>query len=431
MPVNYQMDVINPFEAALKGYGAGAQMLQQERTAERQVRQDEQQGQLFGLQMQEAQARLQTLNDERAKAQRAQASVAKAIEAVQNGEFSSELIAETYIASPEFGKFLQAERDRLSTEQKQNLANQNIQIATAIEMNQIPIAKQLYEDMAVAAENSGNPEGAAAARAMAAQLDTPDGPDVVKTTAYMAAGSVLPPQDFNQRYASIQAMKGAPLKEQEAKLNVELIKAQIAAAAAEANGQPKPADRMKAEADLRQEWNRLSAPYKVMQQSISQMRASAAAKNVAGDTALITQFRKLLDPITGVREAEFAQTAEGGGVFRRLENLIAAQTEGQLIADATRDEIVALGNQLMSIADAANRRDREPFEATADTYGLNKRLIFGSTISGEIPKTFPDYPNMTLDELGKVDVFKLNDPEEIRAFNAANARALQKARGGQ
>jgi hypothetical protein len=228
MAVNYQMDVINPFQAALSGYGAGAQILQQERTAERQVRQDEQQGQLFGLQMQEAQARLQTLNDERAKAQRAQASMAKAIEAVQNGEFSSELIAETYAASPEFGKFLQAERDRLSTEQKQNLANQNLEIATAIEMDEIPIAQKLYEEMAVAAENSGKPEDAAAARAMAAQLDTPDGRDVVRTTAYMAAGSVLPSEDFNQRYANIQAMRGAPLKATLAELDVDLRKAQIA-----------------------------------------------------------------------------------------------------------------------------------------------------------------------------------------------------------
>ena len=217
MAVNYQMDVIDPFQAALKGYGAGAQILQQERTAERQVRQDEQQGQLFGLQMEEAQARLQTLNDERAKAQRTQASMAKALEAVQNGEFSSELIAETYAASPEFGKFLQAERDRLSTEQKQNLANQNLEIATAIEMDQIPIAQRLYEEMAVAAENSGKPEDAAAARAMAAQLDKPDGRDVVRTTAYMAAGSVLPSEDFNQRYANIQAIRGE--KETEAVTN--------------------------------------------------------------------------------------------------------------------------------------------------------------------------------------------------------------------
>ena len=69
MAVNYQMDVINPFQAALQGYGAGAQMLQQERTAERQARQDEQQGQLFQAQMQEAQLRAQKARAEMADAE--------------------------------------------------------------------------------------------------------------------------------------------------------------------------------------------------------------------------------------------------------------------------------------------------------------------------------------------------------------------------
>jgi phage tail protein X len=208
MAVNYQMDVINPFQAALQGYGAGAQMLQQERTAERQVRQDEQQSQLFQAQMQEAQLRAQQARQAMANAERVQAASAKAFEAVKNGELSSDLIVETYAASPELGKFLQTERDRLNTESRQNIANQNLQVATALENNQIEIAKQLYEKRAVASENAGDPEGAAAERAMAKQLDTPDGVDVVKTISYMTAGSLLDPKDFDQSYKNIQAMKG-------------------------------------------------------------------------------------------------------------------------------------------------------------------------------------------------------------------------------
>ena len=227
MAVNYQLDVINPFQAALQGYGAGAQMLQQERTAERQVRQDEQQSQLFGLQMQEAQARLQTLNDERARAQRAQAASAKAFEAVQRGEFSSELIAETLTANPELGKFLQAERDRLSTEQKQNAYNQSMAVATALEQNRIPEAQALLEQQALALENSGKPREAATTRALSEQLGTPDGPDVVKSTLYFTAGSLLPDQ-FNKTYANITAVKTAPLKATLAELDVDLREAQIA-----------------------------------------------------------------------------------------------------------------------------------------------------------------------------------------------------------
>lgn len=329
MPVNYQMDVINPFEAALKGYGAGAQMLQQERTAERQVRQDEQQGQLFGLQMQEAQARLQTLNDERAKAQRTQASMAKALEAVQNGEFSSELIAETYAASPEFGKFLQAERDRLSTEQKQNLANQNLEIATAIEMNQIPIAQQLYEKRAVAAENSGDPEGAAAERAMAEQLDTPDGRDVVRTTAYMAAGSVLPPQDFNQRYASIQAMKGAPLKEKQAALEIEQTQAEI--------------DRQKAAASL----DRMKA--KLEQQTGLRVQSSTIIPN--GDGTAISVMSdgstKVVNPkqeiVTGQAAADAIATANAVAA-RNVGTTSSSRAAGALNQKIVGETFTTLGN---------------------------------------------------------------------------------------
>jgi len=229
MAVNYQLDVINPFQAALQGYGAGAQMLQQERTAERQVQQDAQQSQLFQAQMQEAQLRAQQAQREMANAERVQAVSAKAYEAVQNGEFSSELIAETLGASPELGKFLQTERDRLNTESRQNIANQNLQVATALETGQIEIAKQLYEKRAVAAENSGDPEGAAAERAMAKQLDTPDGVDVVKTIAYMTAGSLFPdPKDFDQAYKNIQTIKNAPLAATLAELELERTKAQIA-----------------------------------------------------------------------------------------------------------------------------------------------------------------------------------------------------------
>jgi hypothetical protein len=208
MAVNYQLDVINPFQAALQGYGAGAQILQQERTAERQVQQDAQQSQLFQAQMQEAQLRAQQARQAMANAERAQAASAKAFEAVQKGEYSSELIAETLTANPELGKFLQTERDRLNTESRQNIANQNLQVATALENNQIEIAKQLYEKRAVAFENAGDPEGAAAERAMAQQLNTPDGVDVVKTIAYMTAGSLLDSKDFDQSYKNIQAMKG-------------------------------------------------------------------------------------------------------------------------------------------------------------------------------------------------------------------------------
>jgi len=431
MPVNYQMDVINPFEAALKGYGAGAQMLQQERQDVRQVQQDAQQSQLFQAQMQEAQLKAQKTRAEMADAEAMKGVYEEYATIMQQARenkdpsliLSSGIIEKLAPINAQMAEMVQGQFTQLDDAQKAAAHKNVMGPAVAGIMRNWDVMTAQLQTQRDAYAVSGDEEQVKLLDGMIAQSKDPKMREVLADT-FLARAIDLNPKATSDQVAILSTTMKLPLE-------VRKINAEIAAAAAEANGQPKPADRMKAEADLRQEWNRLSAPYKVMQQSISQMRVSAAAKNVAGDTALITQFRKLLDPVTGVREAEFAQTAEAGGVFRRLENLIAEQTEGKLIADATRNEIVALGNQLMSIADAANRRDREPFEATADTYGLNKRLILGSTISGEIPKTFPDYPNMTLDQLGNVDVFKINDPEELRAFNAANARALQRARGGQ
>jgi hypothetical protein len=438
MAVNYQMDVINPFQAALQGYGAGAQILQQERAGAQQARQAQiqetqlaQQGQLFGMQMEEAQLRAQKARAEMADAEAMKTTYAEFNDVMQQAREANDpslivksgIIDRLAVTNSALAKYGQGVVTELDEAQKASAHKNVMGPAVAGMMGNWDVMTAQLQTQRDAYARSGDEEQVKLLDGMIAQSKDPKMREVLADT-FLARAIDLNPKATSDQVAILSTTMKLPLE-------VRKINAEIAAAAAKANGQPEPADKMKAEADLRQEWNRLSAPYKVMQQSISQMRVSAAAKNVAGDTALITQFRKLLDPVTGVREAEFAQTAEAGGVFRRLENLIAEQTEGKLIADGTRNEIVNLGNQLMAIADAANRRDREPFEATADTYGLNKRLILGSTISGEIPKVFPDYPNMTLDELSKVDTFKLNDPEEIRAFNAANARALQKARGGQ
>jgi hypothetical protein len=52
--------------------------------------------------------------------------------------------------------------------------------------------------------------------------------DVVKTIAYMSAGSLLDPKDFDQSYKNIQAMKKAPLEATLAELEIERTQAQIA-----------------------------------------------------------------------------------------------------------------------------------------------------------------------------------------------------------
>lgn len=430
MAINYQFDVINPFQAALQGYGAGAQILQQERAAAAEQAQTAQRNQLFGLQMQEAQLRTQQLQKQMTDAEEMKTlygEYSDIMDQVRETNDPSLLISSGIIdrLAPVNEKMAAYAEGRFQqmTDAAKKVAFQNVMApAVAGMMGNYEEQKSLLQTQRDAFMNSGKEQEANAIQILIDQLDNPKTRDLV-TKTLLGRAIDLDAKATSEQVGTISTTMKLPFE-------IDKIQAELAAAAAKANGQPDPADRMKAEGDLRGEWNRLNAPYKVMQQAIAQMRTSAEQKSVAGDTALITQFRKLLDPTSVVREAEFAQTAEAGSMFRKLETLLAQQTEGVLIANKARNEIVSLGNQLMAIADAANRRDREPFEATADTYGLNKRLIFGSSIPGEVPKVFPDYANMTLDQLSKVDVMKM-DFEELQAWSAANTRALQKAGRGQ
>ena len=434
MAVNYQMDVINPFQAALSGYGAGAQILQQEQAGAQQARQAQmqetqfaQQGQLFGLQMQEAELRAQKLRDERAAAEAAQVANARVFDLMDDPEWAtnipSNLIAETLVANPELGKFIQAERQKMNDEQKLNAFNQQWSVAAALELNNIPEAKRLLEQQAVALENSGDMEKAQTARGLIAQLDTPAGRDVVKKSMLVSSSLILPEQYDKLREGLAETIK---LPYELRKLNLEAE--QLAAAN---SGVLPEGDKIKMEDGYRQEYTKAAAPYKAMQEAMSSIFASANLANPAGDVALVTQFRKLLDPTSVVRESEFAQTAEAGGLITKLQAELSKVSGTGLIAQETRDQIVALGRELMRKADGFERRRREDIDYRANRFGLDKKAIYGVGVAGEVPSDMPDYPNMTPDQRSKVNPLTIKTPEELRLFIDSQKRELEKMKGGR
>jgi hypothetical protein len=231
MPVNYQMDVVNPFQAALQGYGAGAQLLQQQQAAQQQQVEQGQKSQLFGLQMQEAQGRLAALQAERDKAARAQEASAAVYDMLGKPDWFKTTtagdIARAMEGNPELGKFLTTEMTRLNDEQKLNGFNQNWSVASALERDNPAQAEALLEDQAAAFENSGDPQKAATLRGMKDQLKTPEGRDILKKTMLVNA-SVLDPDRFDKLRTGLIAEVKLPQE-------MELGQAQINAARAAAN----------------------------------------------------------------------------------------------------------------------------------------------------------------------------------------------------
>ena len=209
MAVNYQMDVINPFEAALKGYGAGAQMLQQERTAERQVRQDEQQGQLFQAQMSEAQARAAKLQQEVENAKLGQASMARLFEAVETNTVTPELVAEVMAVNEKVGTFgAEIFKNKTLETKKASFGNVTRPLA-ALELGQVDIAKAEFQSQYDAMMNSGNEKGAQVVKRYIDQLGTEEGRNFVRTSLIAMAEGLQPePGAFKSAWENITATKG-------------------------------------------------------------------------------------------------------------------------------------------------------------------------------------------------------------------------------
>jgi len=211
MPVNYQMDVINPFQAALQGYGAGAQLLQQQQAAQQQQVEQGQKSQLFGLQMQEAQGRLAQLQAERDKAAAAAKVSADVYNMLNQKDWAKTVtagdIAKTLDANPELGKYLLAEKQKLNDEQKLNAFNQNWSVAAALELGNTAQAEQLLETQAAAFENSGDKEKAETLRGMKEQLKTEHSRDILKKTMLVNASTLMPDQFDKLRTGLIQEVK--------------------------------------------------------------------------------------------------------------------------------------------------------------------------------------------------------------------------------
>ena len=207
MAVNYQLDVINPFQAALQGYGAGAQILQQERTAERQVRQDEQQGQLFGLQMQEAQARAAKVQQEIKAAQERDTVYGEFYDAVEAGKLTPELVAKVTALDEKLGTFGADMMANRTKDERLASFNNLMGPATALATGDVEAAKANLQTQFDALTNTGNEQGARVVKGYLDQLGTPQGQTLVQA-ALLRGASMMEPDAFKKQLENITALKG-------------------------------------------------------------------------------------------------------------------------------------------------------------------------------------------------------------------------------
>lgn len=177
-PVNYALQVQQPFQAAAQGYGLGEAMVannvQQQQTA------------LQLQQQQMAMARGQALN---------QAAAAVA----QNP--TPQAVAQLSIAFPEMSKQFKDANDMLAPAQQQQRIAQATPIYAAMVSGRPDIAASLLNQQADGLENSGDAQGAQHARVMA-QWATLH-PDSFKMSSGMMLASAMGPDKFADTFKAI------------------------------------------------------------------------------------------------------------------------------------------------------------------------------------------------------------------------------------
>lgn len=207
MAINYQFDVINPFQAALQGYGAGAQILQQERAAASEQAQMAQRNQLFALQMQEAQARAAQVQQEMAAAEERNKVYGEFYDAVEAGKLTPQLVAKVTAVDEKLGTFGADLMANMTAEQKRNNFANLMAPASALATGDVEAAKANLQTQLDALVNSGDEQGAKVVKGYLDQLGTKDGQTLVQASLLRAA-NMMDPESFAKQLENIQAMQG-------------------------------------------------------------------------------------------------------------------------------------------------------------------------------------------------------------------------------
>jgi len=124
----------------------------------------------------------------------------------------------------------------------------------------------------------------------------------------------------------------------------------------------------KAGSDSRKEFAALPVvkDFAAQAQAFGRIVASAKNPSPAGDMALITNYMKLLDPGSVVREGEFEMAAASGAFGDRIAGLVARVQSGERLSETVRDDFLKRAEMLYSEAERG-------FDSIYDQYSDNAK----------------------------------------------------------
>lgn len=398
-PIDYSIDMPDPLQAFQESYSLGAKFA-------------------------EAQARREAAQAEAAIKQQQQQAAMRAQQELDGLYKNPNPNATDFARVSSLLPKDQAENVRkgweiLSEEQKQAKLAQSGQVFSALRANAPDIAIKLLEEQVVANRNAGREAEAKAAETYIRIINVdpkrafdnigtmlavvPGGEKIIESAAKSAemrrAEEMAPitmrkesaeaiAKEIENKFKPEQLAADLGLTQaqtEQAKAAVLASKAAAAKSGAEATRAQSEARQMGAgiipldkrpelESKFRKEYSDQTKGYTEVKEAYQRILASEP--NPAGDLSLIFGFMKMLDPMTGVREGEYANAANAAGIPERIRIQYNKAIDGDKLSPDQRVMYKKQSEKLYAAAAVKEKEVRKGIERIATGYGLKTDNIF-------------------------------------------------------
>jgi len=403
-------ETINPMDVAMKGF-QGLQSIQANREA---ILARQAQAGAFMAQQQAEQVRAAQINQEMQQAQAMMAKQQELADHVAMGTDTREHYqAIAVMMSKSAPEILDAYKN--ASEQKQQISkgvtNKFAQAFAMLRAGQTEAARGILQSVRTAVER--DPELAPQANVLRAieQVEDPNlvlqilgqylqfmSPDQLESAMKASVSVATEKEQIETAKANAQK---AIAEAERAGIDVkqarqDLAKGAIELASAKSNAemarqgiiQLTPEQLVNTESSLRKEWYAAyGSKFAAAQESYSKMAVNAALKSGAGDVALITEFRKVLDPTSVVRETEFAQVQGVGGVLNRADALLQSLKGKGLLNDAQRAQVIKSAQEVMGAVAKYDELQRARYRPTIRDFGLSEERVLGTQMPTVLPRS--------------------------------------------
>lgn len=385
-PYNYMLGGQQPADAFMGGLKQGAALQQFQMQREEQARQQ----QLAQQQAQQAQMMQEALNN----------LAANPNPSVQDIMRVSTLLPKEQADS------LRAGFTQLQDVQQANTLRFGGQVLAALTTDNTDIAADMLTKRIAAETDAGNQQDAQFYQGMLQLLETD--PKTARDSIGIMLGALPGGDKFVESAIKLgeegrtralhpieikKAQSDLDLTDQQvinARKDLEIKNAAVEKAALELeaikSGKLDPEKRFDKERTLNQEYYKRTEGLREATRTMETLKASASAKDGAGDVALITAFMKMLDPGSVVRETEFATGQKTAGLYQELQNALSRAEQGTLLSDNQRQMYINLAQKYLDAAQKEGVAAKRSIDSLVKNYNLNPDNVYGAPETPAAPK---------------------------------------------